>query len=210
VNLWYANDGIRLRDEGIARLTNVNVRCSGSSGVTLEGSGSLRATDSQFTDGAQDGVVIAAIASLPDSARIEGCTMSFNKGSGMRMDLDDLGQAVKIYVNHNDIEFNSTHGISLAHAVFPQIHFNTFRGNGDNSISSLFLQSGYPSVQNPSTTTLDATCNYWGAASNSQAIIDIGIHDKLDQGTVYARVKSCPWLNSDPLTTTPNCSMSCP
>ncbi|HET6463086.1 MAG TPA: hypothetical protein VFH33_04730, partial [Candidatus Krumholzibacteria bacterium] len=112
-------------------------------------------------------------------------------------------------VQGNDFQFNSTHGISLAHSVFPEIHNNNFAGNGDNSVSNLYLQSGYPGV---ALACLDATCNFWG--NTSQNAIDIGIHDSLDQSTVHTRVKSCPWLNSNPLTSTPNCSVatcvSCP
>jgi parallel beta-helix repeat protein len=125
--------------------------------------------------------------------------------------MEDVTQSVPIVVTYNDIEFNNTHGISLAHSVFPQIQNNNFRGNGDSSVSSLYLQSGYPNstgvVNFPE---LDATCNFWGACTASQATIDVGIHDSLDQSTVHTRVKSRPSLTSNPLTTTPNCSMSCP
>jgi len=207
VELWFPRNGVRLFDDSTADLNNVSVRCSGNAGLLMEGSGYVRALDSSFTDGDGDGIAVAAFSSLPDSVRIERCTLSFNQGSGIRMDIDDAVNAVPIIVEHNDIEFNSTHGISLAHAVFPQIHFNTFRGNGDSSVSSLYLQSGYPTVAFPE---LDATCNFWGAASSSQATIDVGIHDELDQSTVHTRVKSCPWLNSVPPPTMTNCSMSCP
>ncbi len=208
VELWFPMNGVRLRDQAVANLKDVSVRCSGNAGVIMEGSGYLRAIDSNFTDGSGDGIAVAAISSLPDSVRIQGCTLSFNHGTGVRMDLDDVSKLTPIIVEHNDIEFNETHGISLAHAVFPQIHLNNFRGNGDSSVSSLYLQSGYPSVSYPE---LDATCNFWGASSSSQTTIDVGIHDTLDQpATVHTRVKSCPWLNSNPLTTTADCSMSCP
>jgi hypothetical protein len=162
----------------------------------------LNASDCEFTDGLGDGVALAA---QPDSVRIDGCTISFNNGSGIRVDMDDLTKLLPVIIQYNGIEFNDTHGISLSHASFPQIHFNNFSGNGHDSVSSLYLQSGYPSVANP---VLDATCNFWG--NTTQAAIDIGIHDSLDQSTIHTRVKSCPWLNSNPLTTTPNCSMSCP
>ena len=208
VQLWYPTTGVRLRDSSNGILNNVAIRCSGKSSVSMEGFGFLQAIDSQFTDGAGEGIALSA---LPDSVRIQNCTLSFNQGSGISMDMEDVTQSVPIVVTYNDIEFNSTHGISMAHSEFPQIHFNNFRGNGDSSVSSLYLQSGYPNstgvVNFPE---LDATCNFWGAASSHQSTIDVGIHDKNDQSTVYTRVKSCPWLNSNPLTTTPNCSMSCP
>jgi hypothetical protein len=207
-DLWFPQTGVRLRDSSVGILDHVAVRCSGKAGASMEGFGYLEAIDSEFTDGVGDGVQISA---LPDSVRIESCTLSFNQGSGISMDMEDVNKSVPVIVHDNDIEFNSTHGISLAHSSFPQIHLNNFRGNGDSSVSSLYLQSGYPnSTGVVSFPELDVTCNFWGAASNSQTVIDIGIHDKLDQSTVYTRVKSCPWLNSNPLTTTPNCSMSCP
>jgi hypothetical protein len=206
VELWFPQKGVRLRDSSIGILSNVSVRCSGVAGAVMEGFGSLRAIDSKFTDGLGDGVVIAT--SLPDSVRIQGCTLSFNHSSGIRMDLEDATKAVPIYVEYNDIEFNDAHGISLANSVFPQIHFNKFLGNGDSSPSSLFLQGGYPDPVN--LPELDVTCNFWGGPHASQSAVDDEIHDSLDVSTVHTRVKSCPWLNTDPLTTTPNCSMSCP
>jgi hypothetical protein len=211
VELWFPQDGVRLRDNSSALLKDCKVRCSGNAGALIEGNGSLRAIDSSFTDGLGDGIAIAAITSLPDSVRIQGCTLSFNHSSGIRMDLADVTKVVPIYVEYNDIEINDAHGISLAHSVFPRIHFNKFLGNGDSSISSLFLQGGYPDPVN--LPELDVTCNFWGGSHASQSAVDNEIHDSLDVSTVHTRVKSCPWLNTDPtdpLTTTPNCSMSCP
>jgi len=190
-------------------MKNCSVRCSGHTGVWMLGSGGLFLTDSKFTDGAGDGLSIDGIASAPDSVIVEGCMFSFNNGSGIRMDLRNDTKSAVINVEHSDFQFNSTHGITLAHSVFPQIHNNNFSGNGESGISNLYLQSGYPGVAHA---CLDATCNFWG--NSSQNAIDIGIHDSLDQSTVHTRVKSCPWLNSNPLTSTPNCStancVSCP
>jgi len=209
VELWYAQYGVRLKEEAVANLQNVSVRCSGSAGALIEGSSYLRAIDSEFTDGVGDGISITTQLTEPDSVRINGCILSFNNGSGIHMDLNDTNKSVPIFVDSNDIQFNSTHGISLAHSVFPSIHNNNFQGNGTDGISNLFLQGGYPGVAHP---CLDATCNFWG--NTSQNAIDIGIWDSLDQNTVDTRVKSCPWLNSNPLTSTPNCStancVSCP
>jgi len=204
VEIWNADNGIRLRDSAFVLLQDCRVRCSGKSGVLLEGSGRLLAFDSEFTDGAGDGIAIASLASDPDSVHVKGCKLAFNHGSGIRMDIDDLTQSVPIVIEYNDIEFNESHGISLAHAVFPRIHFNNFRGNGSETISNLFLQSGYP---NPACCpdinfpNLNAACNFWGSAAANQSTIDIGIHDQLDQSTVHTRVTSSPWLNAsaDPM-----------
>jgi hypothetical protein len=206
VELWYARNGVHLSDDSVADLKNVTIRCSAVNGVLVDGSGYLRAIDSSITDGVGDGIALAAVVSLPDSVRIQGCTLSFNHGSGIRMDLNDTAMSTPIIVESNDIQFNEAHGISLAHAVFPQIHLNNFRGNGTETISSLFLQSGYPSVTYPE---LDATCNFWGSNATSCTITDVGIHDSQDQSTVHTRVKSCPWLPSNPLTTTPTCPATC-
>jgi hypothetical protein len=206
VELWYPVDGVRMQNDSRLNMNDCSVRCSKHAGVWMEGSGVVELIDSQFTDGAGDGIAIAAVASVADSVLVQGCTLSFNNGSGIRMDLNDTTKSAFIDVQFNDFQFNSTHGISLAHSVFPAIHNNNFRGNGDSSVSSLYLQSGYPGVAQAE---LDATCNFWGSASGSCATIDIGIHDSLDQSTVHTRVKSCPWLNSNPITTTPNCSPTC-
>jgi hypothetical protein len=204
VEVWYATDGVRLRDNASALLRDCKIRCSGSSGVLIEGNGSLRVLDSQVSDGKIDGIAISAISSLPDSVRIDGCTLDFNGNSGIRMDLNDTAKVVPIVVEFNEIEFNGAHGISLAHAVFPHIHFNAFRGNGDNTISNLFLQGGYPT---PGTQAqLDATCNFWGSSASAQSTIDASIRDSFDTSAVYTRVVSSPWLNSSPITTTPNCT----
>jgi hypothetical protein len=208
VEIWFAQTGVRLNDGANALVRDCKFRCSGDAGILVEGNGSLCAFDSQITDGLTDGIAIAAFTSLPDSVRIEGCRLAFNGNAGIRMDLNDTFQQVPITVEYNDIEFNDSHGIALAHSVFPSIHFNAFRGNGDTSVSNLFLTSGYPDpVSQP---TLDATCNFWGSAAASQATIDASIRDSLDTSTVHSRVLSCPWLNASPITTTPNCTMACP
>ena len=206
VELWYPVDGVRVQDDAILTMNNSSVKCSKHAGVWMEGSGVVHLIDSELSNGAGDGLAIAAFASVPDSVIVQGCTLSINNGSGIRMDLNDTTKSAFIDVQFNDFQFNATHGISLAHSVFPAIHNNNFRGNGDSSVSSLYLQSGYPGVAQAE---LDATCNFWGSASGSCATIDIGIHDSLDQSTVHTRVKSCPWLNSNPITTTPNCSPTC-
>lgn len=209
VELWFPEDGVRLQDDSRLTMNDCSVRCSKHAGVWMEGSAVVKVINSHLTDGVGDGIAITGIASVPDTVLVQGCTLSFNNGSGIRMDLYDNSQSAVIDVQLNDFQFNSTHGISLAHSVFPQIHNNNFTGNGDSGISNLYLQSGYPGVAQA---CLDATCNFWG--NSSQNAIDIGIHDSLDQSTVHTRVKSCPWLNSNPLTSTPNCStpncVSCP
>lgn len=213
VELWFAQNGVRLNDNSSATLQNCKIRCSGSNGILMEGNGFLRALDTRVSDGVGDGISIAAPASLPDSVRVQGCIIDFNGSSGIRMDVDDAGNVVPIMVEYNEIAFNATHGISLAHAVFPHIHFNAFKGNGDTSVSNLFLQGGYPERVNGTPVVfpqLDATCNFWGSATSSQTTIDDTIRDSLDTSTVHTRVISNPWLNTSPLTTTPNCTPPSP
>jgi len=203
VEIWYAKAGVRVRDNSLALIRNCKIRCSGDAGALMEGSGSLRVFDSEVTDGLSDGIRLAAFVSLPDSVRIEGCKLNYNGSAGIRMDLHDNFETVPIQVEFNDIAFNKSHGISLANAVFPNIHYNSFRGNGDETVSNLFLQGGYPGgVAYPE---LDATCNFWGSATNDQAVVDAVIRDILDTSTVNTRVISSPWLNVSPLVTPPNC-----
>lgn len=203
VEVWYARMGVRLDENANAILRDCRIRCSGENGLLVQGSGSLQVFDSQITDGVSDGISIAAISSLPDSVRIERCNISFNGNAGIRMDLNDFGQAVPIRIEFNEIEFNSAYGISLANSVFPSIHYNSFRGNGDTSVVNLYLVGGYPDpVNHP---VLDATCNYWGSATSTQASIDASIRDSLDTSAVHTRVDSSPWLNANPITTPPSC-----
>jgi len=204
VEVWYAQSGIRLSEQAGALLRDCKIRCSGHNGILIEGTGTLQVFDSQITDGVSDGIAVAAISSLPDSVRIDHCSISFNGNAGIRMDLNDFGQSVPIRVEFNEIEFNGSYGIALAHSVFPSIHYNAFRGNGDTAVVNLFLTGGYPDPVN--FPTLDATCNFWGSATNSQATVDASIRDSLDTpSTVHTRVDSNPWLNANPITTLPIC-----
>jgi hypothetical protein len=210
VQIYYATRGVRLSGGSSATIRDAKFECCGDAGVAIEGTGVLVLMDTEITNGLGDGVAVggSAIASLPDSVHIEGCWLAINGNAGLRCDLSDPAQAVPIVVEFNRLEFNAAHGISLARAVFPRIHNNHFAGNGDATVSNLYLQSGYPGgVAFP---LLDATCNFWGGSISNQATIDNMIRDSLDAASVGTRVLSCPWLNASPITTTPNCSMSCP
>src|SRR5688572_13482414 len=85
VEIWDARWGVRLRDQASGLIRDCLIRCSGDAGVLLEGSGSLQAFDSRMSDGVLDGIAIAALSSLPDSVRIEGCTIVINGNVGIRM-----------------------------------------------------------------------------------------------------------------------------
>ena len=204
VEIRDAKWGLRLLDNSNATLRDCKVLCSGTAGVLVEGNGWLRALDTRVTDGLTDGIVLQAVSSLPDSIRIDGCTISFNGNAGVRMDLNDFSQVAPIIVEFNQIEFNGAHGISLANSVFPAIHYNAFKGNGDTSVSNLFLTSGYPDPVIRA--QLNAACNFWGAPAANQATIDGSIRDSLDTSTVHTRVVSSPWLNASPITTPPVCT----
>lgn len=212
VQIWFAKYGVRLREASYGTLRDCRIECSATAGVSIEGNGWLQVFDTLIADGVSDGISVGgpnvSSTSTPDSVRVEGCTIQLNGGVGIRMDLDDGAQSAQIFVNHNDIKFNSSHGISLARSVFPQIHYNTFLGNGAETVSNLFLQGGYPgTVIYP---TLDATCNFWGTVTTSQADIDLSIRDSLDTSTVKTRVTSCPWLDGSPITGTPSCTCPAP
>lgn len=208
VEIWDAKWGVRLLDNSNATLRNCKLLCSGTAGASIEGNGFLRLLDSRISDGLGDGISIGgpSIVSLPDSVRIDGCAVVFNGAAGIRMDLKDSSKVVPIVVSMNEIEFNGSHGISLANSVFPSVHRNSFRGNGDSSVSNFFLQGGFPGTADAD--TLDATCNFWGTVSGTA--IEITIHDILDTSGVGTRVDSCPWLSASPITGTPTCTGSCP
>jgi hypothetical protein len=89
VELWYPVDGVRVQDDAILTMNNSSVKCSKHAGVWMEGSGVVHLIDSELSNGAGDGLAIAAFASVPDSVIVQGCTLSINNGSGIRMDLND-------------------------------------------------------------------------------------------------------------------------
>ncbi len=206
--VWYANNGVRLREQASADIRNCAIKCSGEHGVLHEGFGVLRLIDSDVTDGAGSGVAIDAITALPDSVLIEGCNLRFNVIDGLRVAISDGQQVVPIIVEYTKFESNFTHGVTLGRQSFPMMHFNHFTGNGvSQGVSHLYLENGYPN--GASVTQLDATCNYWGA-SVTQAGIDATIHDSLDNGSIGVRVITDPWLTQSPLTTTPTCTPPSP
>jgi parallel beta-helix repeat protein len=208
VEVWYAQTGLRLNDNASAVVSDCSFRCSGDAGLLMGGSGTLVALDSKINNGRVDGVSVSAVVSVPDSVLVQGCAIELNGGAGLRLNLADFSQSAPVVIEYNTIHFNEEHGISLANAVFPRIHNNSFTGNGESTVSNIYLQNGYPGgVAFPE---LDATCNFWGAATSSQGPIDQTIHDSLDSGQVATRVKSCPWLNESPITAPPDCSMVCP
>jgi hypothetical protein len=208
VEIWDANWGVRLLTNSNATLRDCKILCSGTAGALMEGNGFLRLIDTRVSDGLEDGISIGGpnVSSLPDSVRIDGCAVVFNGSAGIRMDLKDADKVAPIVVSRNQIEFNASHGISLANSVFPDIHLNAFKGNGDQTVSNLFLQGGYPGTADAD--TLDATCNFWGTV-NATAV-DASIRDKLDTSAVGTRVDSCPRLNSSPITGSPTCTGTCP
>lgn len=214
INLTYAEvrygqHAIRLRDGSNAVLNNCMIRCSGDAGVAIEGHGTLAVFDTEVSNGRSDGISVAAIASLPDSVIVRGCDIRINESSGIRLDINDAGKTVPIVIEYNKLEFNFTRGITLAHAVFPRIHFNHFSGNGvQTGVTNIYLENGYPT--GGGFPQLDASCNYWGAPVSSQATIDGTIWDSLDSGSVGTRVITSPWLNESPLTTPPVCTPPAP
>ena len=198
----YANWGVRLRDLGSATILNSSIRCSGSNGVLHEGGGRLILEDTEVSNGELDGIGIGGPAStfLPDSVVIKGCTVTLNGRTGIAFDLDDQLQEVPITVEYTNLEFNAEHGISLARAVFPSIHYNRFFANGAGSpflLNHIWLVNGYPN--GVAVTQLNAACNFWGAPVSNLATIDAMIRDSLDTGAVGTRVVANPWSQENPL-----------
>jgi hypothetical protein len=209
--VWYGQYGVRFRDGANGVIRDSVIRCSGQAGVVMEGSGTLLLEDTEVSNSRVAGVVVGAIVTLPSAVTIDGCDISFNGDTGLVVDLDDALQNVPVTVEYTKFELNAVHGILLARKSFPDIHYNHFFSNGvqSNAISSIFLADGYPN--GALVTQLDATCNFFGAATASQATIDASIRDSLDSpGLVGTRVVTNPWLNESPLTTTPTCTPPSP
>jgi hypothetical protein len=204
--IWYAQRGVRLLNQGSAVLRNCEIRCSGEYGVRHEGDATLALEETRISDGRLDGVVVKALTLLPDSVYIGGCEIAFNGRTGLVMDLSDVSQTVPILVEYTNFEFNVEHAITLANAVFPVIHYNRFFGNGSQyGLRNIWIANGYPG--GAPVTQLDAKCNYWGAAINNQAVIDQTIRDQLDApGLVGTRVISSPWSNENPITGPSTCT----
>ncbi len=200
VELLYGEFAVRLRDQGEAVIRNSVIRCSGENGVLHEGGGVLFLENTQITNGELDGVAVNSDTFRPDSILVSRCQVSFNGRTGVVLDLMDQLQEVGILIEYTEVRFNGEHGITLANAVFPEIHFNSFFANGTGSTSgtnSIWLFSGYPG--GATVPQLDATCNFWGAPVSDQAVIDAFVRDMLDTGTIGTRVVTSPWSNENPL-----------
>lgn len=206
--IWYGNWAVRMRDQGSATIRNSFIRCSGTNGVLDEGGATLILENTEVSNGVLDGVAIGGPSStfLPDSVVIDGCNIKLNGRTGLVFDLDDQLQEVPITVEYTNFEFNTEHGISLARAVFPKIHYNRFFGNGTGSTSGLnhiWLVNGYPN--GVAVTELFAECNFWGAPVTNISTIEAMIRDATDTGAVGTRVVASPWSNENPLVTTSTC-----
>lgn len=204
--LSYGQYTIRLRDNGDAFLKNCQIRCSGQNGILHEGGGTVVVEDTEIINGRFDGIAIRSDTFDPDSVLIDGCTIQFNGRTAVALDLTDTAQQVPIHIQFSDIRFNIEHGITLANAVFPEIHYNFFFGNGAGSqfqLNSIYLFSGYPG--GAPVTQLDASCNFWGAPVTNPSTIEALVRDQQDTGTVGTDVVVSPWSNENPLTTTSTC-----
>jgi len=210
VNLTYAeireaNNAVRLRDGAGAVILDTRILCSGTSGVFIEGNGSLIIERSEVSNGRDNGISVSAISSLPDTVSIRECVISINGNAGIKLDLNDVDKEVPIDIIQNRITINFSRGITMAHSVFPRIHRNHFSGNGvEAGVMNIYLEEGYPGAA-AGAAQLDATCNFWGAVVNQQSTIDATIRDILDSGGVGTRMVTSPWLNVDPLTSNPVC-----
>ncbi len=205
-HIWYGQWGVRLREQGTAVIRNSELRCSGNNGVLHEGSGVLLIDNTEIRDGKLDGIGVDAITFVPDSLIVSDCHIAFNGRTGIAMNLQDQFGDADIVIEYSNIEFNSEHGVTLMNAVFPSFHYNRFFGNGvgsTNGLNHIWLFSGF--AAGSSITTVDATCNFWGAPVTNLATIDATIRDSLDTATVGARVIASPWSNENPLVTTSTC-----
>ncbi|HXV14166.1 MAG TPA: right-handed parallel beta-helix repeat-containing protein [Candidatus Krumholzibacteria bacterium] len=205
-DLSYGRFSVRLRDQGSAVIRNSAIRCSGQNGVLHEGGGVLLLEDTQVTDGEFDGVAVDSDTFQPDSILVSNCRINFNGRTGVMLRLNDPLQDTPILIEYSEVRFNAEHGITLENAVFPEIHFNSFFGNGAGSTSglnSIWLVNGYPG--GASVTEVDATCNFWGAPVTNQSVIDAVVRDNTDTGAVGARVVTSPWSNENPLVTPSTC-----
>jgi len=207
--VWYAQYGVRLRDQGSAWIRNSAIKCSGQNGVLHEGDATLILEDTEVSNGGLDGVAVGGSAAtlLPDSVLIDGCNIQFNGQTGIALDLLDTFQEAPIVIQNNNVEYNAQHGITLARAVFPRIRYNRFFGNGAGSVNLLnhiWLFDGYPN--GAAVTVLNATCNFWGSSISNGATIAAWIRDAADAGAVTTSVDFDPWLNEDPRVMAPTCS----
>lgn len=191
--IWYANNGVRLRDGGDAVIRNSKFTCC-SNGVLHEGTGELTVTDTEISSSTSNGITASALTLLPRSITITGCNISINGNTGISLDLNDPFQEVPITIEDNKIEFNSVHGISMKNWVWPTIQYNHISANG--SISNVWLQGPFHDAANPD--TLDISCNYWGAVVSNQSTIESTVRDRLDSAGLGTRLMVSPWLNEDP------------
>jgi hypothetical protein len=202
--IWYAQWGVRLRDSGAARIRHSEIRCSGQNGILHESSGALELESTRVSDGLLDGVEVTSLSLLPDAITIRECNIAFNGGSGLVFDLADSLATVPIVVEYTNLEFNGDHAITLANAVFPEIHYNRFLGNGV-PLSNIWCYSGY--AFGTAFTTLNVTCNFWGAPVNNVSTIEATIRDAQDTATVQGDMVVSPWSNENPLVGPSSCTV---
>jgi hypothetical protein len=98
--IWYAQYGVRLRDQGSARVRNRAIKCSGQYGVLHEGDATLILEDTEVSDGRLDGIAVGgpAVTLLPDSVLVDGCNIKLNGRTGLALDLFDVLEEVPVLI----------------------------------------------------------------------------------------------------------------
>jgi hypothetical protein len=191
----YAVNGVRLRDSGSAILNSTFIKCCGTNGILNEGVGSVSIDSCEVTDVAGHGINVTNAASRPSAISITNSDISFNGNTGLVLNFIDPANETPVTIEGNRFQYNDTHGISMEAWVWPQIHYNHFNSNGDLGASNIWLQNPF---HDSAGNTIDVTCNFWGQAVSSQAVIDNTIRDSLDNSNLGARLDTQPWLNADP------------
>lgn len=142
------------------------------------GAGGAQIVGNEFSGSGGSGLNFDGAWFDPTAAwTIQQNTITNNAGSGINLDIDS-DAAVSVHVLGNTISGNGTAGLSIgAYAKPGQIAYNAFLGGGVGITST-------------STTTIDATLNWWGAATGPA------------DGQATGDVTTSPWISG--MTWTPS------
>jgi hypothetical protein len=192
-NLWI------WQGDSSARLRYCRFVCGGEAGIRMGSSGTLLVDNCDISDNRTYGIYVMGSA-VPDSVTITNNLIKSNDHTGVALELLDVNQSADITIEYNDIQLNSSFGITLKNAVWATIQHNDLIFNNLSHVSNIVLLEPYPDVQGDTSAwdTLWATHNYWGRAYEAGEIglIEDTVVDKKDDGDLGTYIIVDPWKDT--------------
>lgn len=202
-NVSYAEDNIKVFGSSDVVVENSKLEFAMKSGVHYEGSSTFIIRKCNLVDNSGNGLTVRKIiaTSLPASIVVDSCSIQFNGGSGVEINIWDDYAVVPVTIENCDIAFNSVHGVKLAKASYPRLRGNSIHDNDLTRTAGGFGLYCEPFAWSGLVDTLDARGNYWGASfgpADTTMIDRLMIYDKKDD-SVLPRAHYSPWLNQPPV-----------